>query len=82
MALAAASAYHQCMSEDPFLVRCREDREEYRRRLADCESGVFQLRRLEVGRDPRDEMPEHIARLRRIIAELDALIADMERERA
>ena len=63
---------------DPFLTRCREDRAEYARYLSDCEEGRFSLKTQAIGGGlMRDVTEEHKATIRRVVADLDRLIADM-----
>jgi hypothetical protein len=67
------------IERDPFLKQLRGEREFHARLLADCESGTFRLHHGQVNGPLVDITDEHAARLRRIIGELDELIADMGR---
>lgn len=75
MAPGRARGYLRNMAESTFLKECREDRDRYAGYLKDCEEGRFHIR--SAGNDGvfRDETESHMEHLRRIIAELDVLIA-------
>jgi hypothetical protein len=62
-------------AKDPFLTECRQERGAYAARLQDCVEGNLTMRR---GPDMVDVTSEHADHLRRIIEDLDVLIADME----
>jgi hypothetical protein len=82
MVLRSLSAYHKPMAtEDDFLERCRADRAEYARALADLKGGRFKLGTASIAGGPiLDITAEHAEHVNRIIGELDALIRLMEAE--
>jgi hypothetical protein len=67
----------------PFVEQCRRDRAEYARYLAQCEDGCFTLKRQAIGGGPmRDVTEDHKTHIRKVIADLDDLVSDLEADDA
>ena len=68
----------RAMAPNTFLDECRGDRDRYAGYLKDCMEGRFHMPRAGPDGNIRDNTPEDIAHLRRIVATLECLIASIE----
>lgn len=66
------------VAQDPFLKRCRLDRADYRRYLESVESGRLHIGDAALGGGAPDRTSAFADHLRRLIAQMDAVIEDLE----